>query len=130
MGQLYNFALNLSTEGRRALRKREGLSGYYETSLPDMSPDQVEAAFDLAVRSCERAVQRQVRHHPLTQAQFDALVSYTYNLGTGGAMMVLRRIDVGDLDGAAEAMLRNAGAAPASLSARRQEESAPFRHHA
>ncbi|MYN00487.1 glycoside hydrolase family protein [Pseudoduganella sp. DS3] len=129
MGQLYNFALTLSTEGRRTLRKREGLSGYYETSLPDMSPDQVEAAFDLAVRSSERAVQRQVRHHPLTQAQFDALVSYTYNLGTGGAMMVLRRIDVGDLDGAADAMLRQQ-LAPAGLAARRQEESAPFRHGA
>ena len=129
MGHLYNFALSLSTEGRRALRKREGLSGYYETSLPDMTPDQVEAAFDLAVRSSERAVQRQVRHHPLTQAQFDALVSYTYNLGTGGAMMVLRRIDVGDLDGAADAMLRQQ-LAPAGLAARRQEESAPFRHGA
>lgn len=129
MGQLYNFALTLSTEGRRALRKREGLSGYYETSLPDMTPDQVEAAFDLAVRSSERAVQRQVRHHPLTQAQFDALVSYTYNLGTGGAMMVLRRIDVGDLDGAADAMLRQQ-LAPAGQAERRQEESAPFRHGA
>ncbi|XLZ69106.1 glycoside hydrolase family protein [Massilia sp. SR12] len=129
MGQLYNFALTLSTEGRRALRQREGLSAYYETSLPDMTPDQVEAAFDLAVRSSERAVQRQVRHHPLTQAQFDALVSYTYNLGTGGAMMVLRRIDVGDLDGAADAMLRH-HALPAGLAARRQEESAPFRHGA
>lgn len=127
MGHLYNFALSLSTEGRRALRKREGLSGYYETSLPDMTPDQVEAAFDLAVRSSERAVQRQVRNHPLTQAQFDALVSYTYNLGTGGAMMVLRRIDVGDVEGAVDAMLRHT-AVPAGLAARRQDESAPFRH--
>lgn len=128
MGHLYNFALTLSTEGRRALRKREGLSGYYETSLPDMSPDQVEAAFDLAVRSSERTVQRQVSHHPLTQAQFDALVSYTYNLGSGGAMMVLRRIDVGDLEGAANAMLRNTVMPPQlGLAARRTEESAPFR---
>ena len=126
MGHLYNFALSLSTEGRRALRQREGLSGYYETSLPDMTPDQVEAAFDIAVRSSERAVQRQVSHHPLTQAQFDALVSYTYNLGTGGAMMVLRRIDVGDVEGAVDAMLRQP-AAPAGPARRRLDESAPFR---
>lgn len=129
-----NTALAISTEGRRALRQREGLRGYYEVSRPGMTPDQVEAAFDLSVRSAERAVQRQVSHHPLTQAQFDALVSYTFNLGAGGAMLVLRRIDVGDLDGAAEAMLRNINAPVdgrmmphAGLVARRKEESAPFR---
>jgi len=134
MGLLYNFALTLSTEGRRALRQREGLRGYYEVSRPGMTPDQVEAAFDLSVRSAERAVQRQVSHHPLTQAQFDALVSYTHNLGAGGAMLVLRRIDCGDLDGAADAMLRNISAPVggrlvphAGLAARRKEESAPFR---
>ena len=134
MRLLYNFALTLSTAGRRALRQREGLRGYYEVSHPGMTPDQVEAAFDLSVRSAERAVQRQVSHHPLTQAQFDALVSYTHNLGAGGAMLVLRRIDCGDLDGAADAMLRNISAPVAgrlvphaSLAARRKEESAPFR---
>jgi len=134
MGRLYNLELTISTEGRRALRQREGLRGYYETSRPDMTPDQVEAAFDMSVRSAERAVQRQVSHHPLTQAQFDALVSYTLNLGAGGAMLVLRRIDAGDLDGAADAMLRNISAPVegrlvphTALAARRKEESAPFR---
>ena len=61
MGLVYNFALTLSTEGRRALRQREGLRGYYEVSRPGMTPDQVEAAFDLSVRSAERAVQRHRR---------------------------------------------------------------------
>lgn len=129
-----NAALTLSTQGRRALRQREGLRGYYETSHPGMTPDQVEASFDLNVRCAERAVQRQVSHHPLTQAQFDALVSYTFGLGAGGAMLVLRRIDAGDLDGAADAMLRNIDARVGGrlvpqegLLARRKEESAPFR---
>jgi lysozyme len=131
---LYNSAFTLSTEGRRALRQREGLRGYYEISRDHMTPDQVEAAFDLAVRTAERAVQRQVSHHPLTQAQFDALVSYTFNLGAGGAMLVLRRIDVGDLDGAADAMLRNIDGrvsghvmSQSGLVERRKAESAPFR---
>lgn len=136
MGQsiAYNSALTLSTEGRRALRQREGLRGYYEISRDAMTPDQVEAAFDLSVRGAERAVRRQVSHYALTQAQFDALVSYTFNLGAGGAMLVLRRIDAGDLEGAADAMLRNIDARvegrlmpQACLVARRKEESAPFR---
>lgn len=158
MGQSLNpnLSLTLSTQGRRALREREGLRGYYddpagncsfgignlahfghcseEEAQRSLTPDQIEAAFDLAVRSAERAVQRQVSHQPLSQAQFDALVSYTFNMGPGGAMMVLRRIDAGDLYGAADAMLRNINAriggqlVPlAGLVARRKEESAPFR---
>lgn len=129
-----NAALALSTQGRRALRQREGLGAFYQTSQPGMTPDQVEAAFDLTVRGAERAVRRQVSHFALTQAQFDALVSYTFSMGAGGAMLVLRRVDAGDLEGAADAMLRNIDALVegrmiplAGLVARRKDESAPFR---
>jgi len=110
-----NLSLSLSAVGRGKLRRREGLRPAHDDPAGNF-------AFEDAVRSAERAVQRQVSHQALTQAQFDALVSYTFNLGAGGAMLVLRRIDAGDLDGAAESMLRNPGPA-----ARRQEESAPFR---
>lgn len=45
---------------------------------------------------------------PLTQNQFDALVSFTYNLGCGALMKstLLRRLNAGDYDSAAEEMLR------------------------
>lgn len=50
-----------------------------------LTSEQIEASFANAVREAERAVRRNVTNQPLTQAQFDALVSYAYNTGAGGA---------------------------------------------
>ncbi len=44
------------------------------------------------LRDAEAAVRRNVQR-PLTQGQYDALVSLTYNAGPGGAQDVFRRIN-------------------------------------
>jgi len=54
---------------------------------------QVNAQLAAAIQVAEQAVRRRVRRHELTQDQFDALISYTYNLGAGGAQAVLTAAD-------------------------------------
>lgn len=68
---------------------------------------------------------------PLSQAQFDALVSWTYNLGAGALRdsTMLKRLNAGDYAGAADEMLRwvHAGGRPvAGLRNRREAERAMF----
>lgn len=54
----------------------------------------------------EDAVRKNIRV-PLTQNQYDALVSFTYNVGPGGVQgsTVQKRLNAGDYKGAADAML-------------------------
>lgn len=54
------------------------------------------------VAECERAVNQYV-HVPLTQNQFDALVSFVFNLGVGNfrTSTLLKKLNAGDDDGAA-----------------------------
>lgn len=62
-------------------------------------------AYDL--KTAESAVNRDVKV-PLNQNQFDALVSLTYNIGSGNFLesTVLRRLNLGpDYEGAADAIL-------------------------
>lgn len=56
-----------------------------------------------AVRMFERAVERVVKV-PLTQGQFDALVSFAFNLGAGAlqSSTLLRLLNSGDYAGAAD----------------------------
>lgn len=71
---------------------------------------QAEERFLKMVERHETAVQKAV-HVPLTQHQFDALVSLSYNMGIGKAKTLLNKLNAGDYDGAADAFLlyENAG---------------------
>jgi lysozyme len=155
--------MQMSEEGRLALRRREGV---VLKNYDDMGPGvgnctfgvgallhrgpcselelaatvteaQVEAAYSARVADAERAVARNLTA-TLTQAQFDALVSLTFNRGPRGAYHAYELINAGDLQGAAdwiatlvEVRVRKDGRevsveAP-GLVRRRAEESAPFR---
>lgn len=167
-----NQNLSLSEPGQAALMRREGVIRHYYNDAVDnctygvgtlahlgacspqemhahVSNHQILAGMQRGIDAAEDAVRREVAHHPLTQAQFDALVSFTYNLGAGGARNVLREVDAGDLNGAANLMMRYVHATVygkdrkpkrdkqghiitrvlAGLVTRRHEESAPLRHH-
>lgn len=68
---------------------------------------------------------------PLTQNQFDALVSFDYNIGEGHlkSSTTLRKLEAGDYKGAADAMLlwdKIAGKSSPGLDRRRQAERALF----
>jgi len=78
------------------------------------------------VRDAEQAVQRLVTV-PLTQGQFDALVDFTFNLGTVrlAASTLLKSLNAGRYDDAAEQLLRwdhASGREYAALKARREAE--------
>ena len=78
------------------------------------------------VAATEREVERLVTV-PLTQPQFDALVSFAFNVGTGAlaASTLLRKLNAGDYAGAADELLRwnkNDGQVMAGLTRRRRAE--------
>jgi lysozyme len=116
--------MNLSEAGLALIKRWEGLKldayqdgagvwtiGYGSTRgvTPGMRITRAEA--DARLRSdaeeAAAAVRRSVRV-PLSQAQFDALVSWTFNLGTGAlaSSTLLRRLNRGDYEGAAEEIQR------------------------
>jgi lysozyme len=108
-----------------------------ELKMP-VTDTQIEAVFASRLANAERIVRRSVTSQALTQAQFDALVSFTYNAGEGGAKTTFELVDAGDFQGAANKIssfiyihIKRKGkkvkvVAP-GLIPRRAEESAPFR---
>jgi lysozyme len=99
-----------------------------------LTPVQIEAAFDSAVIWAENGIKRHVKKQALTQEQFDALVSFVFNVGVGRSIPVLHRIDHGELDKATAIMTSmntsKQNGKPVfmrGLVRRRQEETAPFR---
>lgn len=102
-----------------------------------VSVGQVEAEFSSRVQEAERTVERRVTVD-LTQEQFDALVSFTFNRGSTGATPVFDLLNAGDFDGAADRISSEIDGRTKKkgktvmvllkvLVSRRKEESAPFR---
>lgn len=101
---------------------------------------EIEREFQSRLRVAERGVERNVKAQ-LSQAQFDALVSFAYNAGVDGSSRVFERLNAGDFDGAANAIAaKNFGherrkgkfvkVVYPGLVTRRAEEAAPFRNAA
>ncbi|QCP55021.1 lysozyme [Trinickia violacea] len=109
----------MSTEGQRALQHNEGLRRvYYNDSANNCTfgigtlahmgpctarelgqpvPDPViQARLGAGVRRAEQIVRDAVPDHTLTQAQFDAAVSFAYNM-PGGARAALNPANRGDM---------------------------------
>lgn len=101
-----------------------------------VTPAQVEAEFLRKVAEAEGGVHRNV-HVELNQAQFDGLVSYTYNTGVGGARDTYKLLNANDFAGAGANMRKSVRVRVRSgqgtkmveaggLLKRRSEEAAPF----
>ena len=94
---------------------------------PDgITPQQAETILEWDLREAEQAVERLVRV-PLTQGQFDALVDFVFNLGSGSLARssLLDDLNAGNYAAAAQQLLRwdHSGVTEVpALRARRQAE--------
>lgn len=94
--------------------------------MPRGMPDDMDAAlravfevFRKDLPKYEDGVRRAVKV-PLTQAQFDALVSFHYNTGAIGRASFVKRLNAGDMAGAAAGMM--AWSKPSEIIPRRRSE--------
>lgn len=104
-----------------------------------VSPQQVTANMERQIRVAEQVVRRGVTERELTQARFDARVSFAYNVGVGGAQATLTAANRGDWSGVARHIHSNVFIYPRDaqglrlrpvrsrgLENRRREEAKPF----
>lgn len=72
-------------------------------NLPSVTREQAETLLKNDLRIAENAVKNSVRV-PLNQNQFDALVSFTYNVGSGNLQRstLVRKLNAEDYSGASE----------------------------
>lgn len=140
--------MKLSDAGLRAIAEREGFSAmpykdatgysigyghFIQVGELFSEPMNRETAAALLLADSEIA-QKAVRAYvnvPLTQAQYDALVSLVYNIGSGAFRnsTLLKNLNAGDYLGAAGGMLawnRSGGVVLAALDARRAGEYQQF----
>jgi lysozyme len=117
---------SLSADGRRELQHNEGLRHVYYNDtarnctygvgtlarmgpctareLGEPLPDSaIQASLGTGVRRAEQIVRDAVPNHELTQEQFDAAVSFAYNV-PGGARAALNPANRGDMAGVARNM--------------------------
>lgn len=138
--------MKTSVSGRAAITQREGrrLSAYRDSrGIPtigvghvNMTQPPVHMGMTITEAECdaflaadlapvEAVINRRVTV-PISQNEFDALASLGFNIGVGGLgrSLVIRRLNVGDVRGAADAFMD--WAKPDSLAGRRREEMAQF----
>lgn len=77
------------------------------TMVSEITREQAEELLRQDLAEAEKAVNRYV-DVPLTQGQYDALVSFVFNVGAGAfaESTLLQRLNDGDYDGAAEELRR------------------------
>jgi len=132
-----NENMQMSAAGYAALRANEGVVMRYYNDAPvngnctwgvgtlehfgpctaeelrrAVLPAQVNAMLQLRVREAERIVRSVVTDHPLTQAQFDAAVSFAYNSTTRNTRNALAPANSGDMNEVATRMQRNVMVTP------------------
>ena len=147
--------MKLSAAGLAAIKAHEGLRlkayadpgssnglpitiGYGSTRNPDggewhladeITEERAEELLRFDLQDAERAITRLVKV-PLRQGQFDALVSFVFNLGEGAFAdsTLLRKINAGDPSAADELLrwINNDGVPMDGLKRRRQAERAMF----
>jgi len=157
-----NETMRMSTVGMAALRQREGaVLQYYNDAANHCTygvgtlahhgpctPEELRRPVSITdvniqlatrVRRAEEAVRQRVRNHQLTQEQFDALVSFTFNTGATGARATLDAANRGAHHEVATHMNNNIYVHPRDangrrlapvrlqgLANRRREEAEPF----
>lgn len=140
--------MRMSDKGRAMLMQREGvrLKAYKDSvgvwtigvghtsaaGAPNVVP-----GLTISASECDQIFARDLVQYedavntackrPLTQNQFDACVSFCFNIGTGGfaGSTVVKRINAGDFDGAAEAFMM--WSKPPEIIGRRKTEVAQFK---
>ncbi|MGE8201890.1 glycoside hydrolase family protein [Variovorax sp. 2RAF20] len=157
-----NENMSMSASGRAELRRREDVRLQYYNDLANnctfgvgalahhgpctaeelvrpVTAAQVDAQLATRLHTAEAGVRRHVNRQTLTQAQFDALVSYTFNLGVTGTRSVLDAANRGADADVVTHMNNNVFVRPRDargrrlrairsqgLANRRREETAPF----
>ena len=125
-----NDSMSLSAQGRADLRVREGaIQRYYndvannctfgigtlvhngpcnaEELRRPVTDAMIDAQLASGIATAEQSVRDQVQDHALTQAQFDAAVSFAYNAGPTGAQPALAAANGGDNAGVVRHMNEN-----------------------
>ncbi|MBV8613941.1 MAG: glycoside hydrolase family protein [Acetobacteraceae bacterium] len=90
---------------------------------------QQQALLEQTLPAYEAEVRRLI-HVPLTQNQFDALVSFDYNEGVTGLSIIAKALNKGDYEGAARTLEHFDDKGPPGVRMRRYAEAAKFRFNA